>query len=100
MEGFGRVVQTIFALFYADDVILKYPQPSMLQAALGVFMGLFNCVGIQINFGKTVGMTCKSCHTSRSLTEVSYTRSMTGVGPSYQEHHMEKTQFQDCGADL
>ena len=58
LEGFGGVVQTLYAFFYMDDRLLASPTPTRIQASLDVLTGLFDHVGIQTNFVKIVGMTC------------------------------------------
>ena len=55
-EGFGRVVQCLLALFYADNRILYYPWPYHLQVDLDVLAGLLNQVGLHINVTKIVCM--------------------------------------------
>ena len=69
-EGSGRAVQTLSSLFYVDDRILDSPHLSRIQAALDVLMGLFDHVGLQKTFGKTMGTTCQPCRTPGSLSEV------------------------------
>ena len=51
-DGFRRAMQWLMALFYADDGILDPPRLDRLQEALGVFMGMFDRVGIHTNVKK------------------------------------------------
>ena len=81
LEGLGRVFQTLYALFYIDDMLMDSQSPSRLQASLEVLMGLFDHVGIQTKFVTIVGMTCLPCLISQSLLKVSYTRRMNRVVP-------------------
>ena len=58
LEGFGGVVQTLYALLYMYDRLMASPTPSRIQASIDVLTGLFNHVGIQTKFVNIVGMTC------------------------------------------
>ena len=47
LEGILRTVQTLYALFWADDGLLASQTHIRIQAALGVLKGLFDHVGIE-----------------------------------------------------
>ena len=46
IEGFGREVQKLAALFYAYDNFLASPWPDRLQEDLDTLVGLFDQVGL------------------------------------------------------
>ena len=56
LEVFGREVQTLYTLFFADDGLLVSPCPYRIQVSLTVLMGLFKNVGLQKYSGKKVGI--------------------------------------------
>ena len=58
-EGFRKSVQWLAAFFYADDGLLASPQSKLLQVTLYVLTGLFDSVGLNLKFSKTVGMVCQ-----------------------------------------
>ena len=48
-------------------------------------VGLFDRAGLNINFGKKVGMVCHLFQVARNKLEAAYRRKMTGEGPLYWE---------------
>ena len=46
-EGFGRVIQNMDTLFYADNRLFVSARPDRLNKALDVLMGLFDRVGLK-----------------------------------------------------
>ena len=60
-DGFGRAVQWITVLFYADDGLLDSPRPSHLQADLDVLTDLFEMVLLHTNANKMARMVCQTC---------------------------------------
>ena len=70
LEGFSRAVQTLYALICVVGRLLASKTPARIQAELDVLMGLFDHVGLQKTFGKTMGTTCQPCRTPGSLSEV------------------------------
>ena len=89
-EYFGRAVQNLAAVFYADDGLPTCPQPDRLQEALEVMMGMFYKVGLRTNVDKTVGIVCQPCRNAGIQLEEAYTRHMTGKGLTYLERQMER----------
>ena len=63
-EGFGRTVQKLAALLYAENRLLMSLQRSRLQEALEVLMGMFYMVRVVTNADKKVGMVCQTCRTA------------------------------------
>ena len=55
-EGFGREVQKLAALFYANAGFISSPRPSRLQEPLEILTGMFDQVSLRTNIAKTVGM--------------------------------------------
>ena len=60
-------------LFYAENGMVAFTDPGWIQLKFDMLTGLFEQVGIQTNFWKTVGMVCRPCQTSRVRTYESYT---------------------------
>ena len=85
LDGFGRVVQWMAALFYANNEMLALPRSAWIHADLYFLTGLFDRVGIQTNINKTVGMACQSCYIVVGHLEVAYTQRMMGVGSYFWE---------------
>ena len=61
-QGLGESIQTLAALFYADDGIVASPESARLQGAFDVLMGLFDQVVLRNNKEKTDIMACRTCH--------------------------------------
>ena len=78
-------VQDLAEYFYADYGLVASPRPERLQKSFGILTDLFDRVGLRKNVRKTARMSCRPCHTPGSMSEASYERQMTGVGPSYWE---------------
>ena len=59
--GAGQVlvnlIETLAALFYADDGLVAFPESARLQGAVSVLTGLFDQVGLRTNKGKTVSIS-------------------------------------------
>ena len=66
----GREGRHKAALFYADDGMVASSNPRWLQWAFNALVGFFDCVGLHINVGKTVSMTCRPCPTAGNQSEV------------------------------
>ena len=79
----GREGRHQAALFYADDGRVASSDPCWLQWAFNTLFGLFDCVGLHTNVGKTVSMACRTYPTAGNHLEVAYGRKMTGEGPTY-----------------
>ena len=58
-EGFGRAVQKLAILLYANDGLIAYLSPARLQESLEVLMVLFERVGLQTNMDNRFGMICQ-----------------------------------------
>ena len=63
-------------------------------------VGLFDRVGLQNNFRKTVIMVCHPCQEAGTHSEAAYGRRMTGEGPSYRERHKERLRCKECGEEM
>ena len=87
-------------LFYADDGMLASSDPQWLQWAFTQLVGLFDRVGLNMNTGKTVGMTCRPCTAAGNRSEEAYGRLMTGEGPTFRERKRERVKCGDCGKEV
>ena len=68
----GKEVSHQAAFFYADDGMVASSEPLWLQGAFNTLVGLFDRVGLQTNFGKTVGMVCLPCQAAGNQLEAAY----------------------------
>ena len=91
-EYFGRAVQNLAAVFYADDGLPTPPQPDRLQEALEVMMGLLYRVGLRTNVDKTVGIVCQPCRNAGIQLEEAYTRRMMGERLNYHKRQLERSR--------
>ena len=57
----GHEVRHQATLFYADDGMVALSNPAWLQVEFTALVGLFDRVGLQTNFRKTVSMVCQPC---------------------------------------
>ena len=62
----GREGRHQSALFYVDDGMLASADSQWLQWAFTQLVGMFDRVGLNMNTGKTVSMTCRPCTTTRN----------------------------------
>ena len=49
------------AVFYADDGMVGATDPKWLQGYFRALVAIFDRVGLQTNFNKTVSMACQPC---------------------------------------
>ena len=80
--------------------MVESSDPHWLQWAFNALVGLFECVGLRKNLGKTVSMTCRPCPAAGNQLEVAYGRKMTGEGPTYREKLKERVECGDCGKEM
>ena len=85
------------SLFYVDDGMVASSDPRWLQGAFNTLVGLFGRVGLQTNFGKTVGMVYHPCQAVGDISEVAYGRRVTGEGPTYRERLKVQVLCGACG---
>ena len=84
------------ALFYTNDSMVASSDPAWLQGAFTALVGLFDRVGLQNNFGKTVGMVCHPCQSAGNLTTEAYGRRITGMIQSYRERFRDQGACREC----
>ena len=80
--------------------MLASSDPQWLQWALTQLVGLFDRVGLNMNTGKTVSMTCRPCTAAGNLPEEAYGRLMTGEGPTFRERKRERVNCRYCGKEV
>ena len=71
-------------LFYADGGMVASSDPRWIQWDFDTLVSLFERVGLQNNFGKTVSMVCSPCQETGNQSEEAYGRRMTGGGGNIQ----------------
>ena len=84
-EGHIREGQHQSALFYVDKSMVDSSDPGCLQGYFDTLVGLFDWVGLQTNFNKTVRMVYRPCQASGTHSEAACKRQMAGEGISYRE---------------
>ena len=62
-ESLGISIQALLALFYANYRLVASPETACLRVACNAFTRIFDRVGLYTNKGKTVSMSCWTCHT-------------------------------------
>ena len=92
-EDFGRSVQTLSALLYADNGILAYPWPSWIQDALDVLTGLFGWVMMRVDVKNMVVMTCPSFRLSVQHSVATYEWQMMEEVPSYRSIQRDRAVY-------
>ena len=92
----GREGRHQAALFYADDGMIASSDTQWLQWAFTQLVGLFDRVGINMNTGKTVSITCRPCKAAGNRLEEAYGRLMTGEGLTFRERKREMVECGDC----
>ena len=65
-------------------------QPERLQRVFYILTGLFDWVGIRINTGKMVSMSCQPFHASGRMLMEAYERRSMGTGLTIQKKTAEK----------
>ena len=74
--------------------------PAWLQGAFNALVGLFDRVGLQTNFGKTVSMVCHPFQAAGNITQAAYGRRLTGEGNSYKKQQRDQVEYDECGEHL
>ena len=93
----GREVRHQAALLYADDGMVASSDPAWIQGTFNALVGLFDRVGLQTNFGKTVSVVCHPCQAAGNITQAAYGRRLTGEGNSYKERQRDRLECAECG---
>ena len=84
-EVLGDKTQELEAFFYADDVLVVYPQVERLQREFNVLTDIFYQVGLHTNMWKMVIMACCQCYNPGRLSKPAYMGRMMGFITLYQE---------------
>ena len=91
-EGLGDTIQELAKFSYVDERLVLPPWPERLQRALNVIAEIFDQVGLHKNSGKMVIIACQPCFIPGVLTNLEYTRRLTGISPSYQERLQRRVE--------
>ena len=73
-------MQHFTAFFYADYGLVLLTDPVWLQSSFDTVTRLFGRVGLQTNFGKTVGMIFRRFWSAGNQSEAAYKVWMMGEG--------------------
>jgi exonuclease III len=101
-NGLGPQVEEKLAVLYADDGLISSTDHEWLQHAVDALTGLFRRIGLETNAAKTKSMTCFPGPVATNISNVAYTRRMTGMGDSHRERQRRRVQcpVPTCGKDL
>ena len=99
--NFYKYFLYISMVFYADDGMVGASDPEWLQDAFSALVAIFDRVGLQTNFDKTVRMACQPCRVGTgNRTTDGYRRRLTGDGNSFRERQRERVACGECGAEI
>ena len=87
-------------LFYAYDGMVASLESGWLQGDLSTLVGLLDRVVLSKNFGKTVGMVCRTRQAAGTQSENAYKQKITGAGLSYRERQKVMVQCLECGEKI
>ena len=101
MEGeeLDEMMETLFVIFYVDDVYIASRDPVFLQRAIDRLVRTFECVGLETNTKKTQAMTCMPGTICLQLPTKSYQRMRTGRTPAAVWDARTVT-CRECGKDM
>ena len=86
LDSFGRVMQILMVLFYADGALLLSKRYERLQQYFDALMDLFDRVGIHINIQITVRIICQTCQFPWGHSSEAYDQHNIGEDQMYQSH--------------
>ena len=75
-------METLFVIFYVDDVYIASRDPGFLQKEIDGLVMTFERVGLETNTKKTQAMTCTPDTIRLQLPTESYRRMRTGCTPA------------------
>ena len=58
----GELIQTLTAIFYAEDGLVASPESDHFQGAFDVLTGLFDQVGLHTNVGNMASTAFRKCY--------------------------------------
>ncbi len=92
-------METLFAIFYVDDVYIASRDPVFLQRAIDGLVSAFERVGLETNIKKMQAMTCTPGTIRLQLPTKSYLRMRTGRTPA-AEWDARTVTCRECGKDM
>ena len=92
-------METLFPIFYVDDVYIALRDPVFLQRAIDSLVSAFERVGLETNTKKTQAMTCTPGTIRLQLPTDSYLRMRAGRTPA-AEWNARTVSCRECGKDM
>ena len=86
--------------FFADNRMVASTDPGWFQSEFETLTGIFDRVGINTYFRKTVGMVCIPCVAAGVRSDEDYTRRMTGGVQKFKERQQERVLCLECWKDM
>jgi len=86
--------------FYANDGLLADSNARSLQFGVNEIARLFLCFGLQLNGPKTKAMISIPPTPTTQISQLSYTRRITGMGPTFQERAHQITACPSCNRTM
>ena len=87
-------------IFYAKYGVVASTDPGWLQSPFDLLMGIFDLVGLRMDFCKTVGMVFRSFWETGVRADKAYTRKMTGEERSFKDRQQERVLCPECRKEL
>ena len=94
-ETNNALMETVFAVFYVDNVYLASWDPKFLQRALTIHVCCFARVGLETNVSKTQTMICMPGRIRTQLPVASYDQIRRGVVLA-KDWDSQKVQYHQC----
>jgi hypothetical protein len=98
-SGYGILVESFLAIFYADDALVASRCPQQLQTAIDILVGLFERVGLHTNTLKTKTMVCVPGKIRVQLSPPMYASSREGL-TTPRDRDKRRVKCDICGANL
>ena len=81
--GGGLTIIDLLAYLYTENILIASTQQDRLQRSFEFHTDFFNHVRLQVKAGKMVRMVCQTCHAPGGMSEESYERWTTRIGPKF-----------------
>ena len=101
MEGeeLDPTMETLFTIFFLDDVYIATQDPIFLQQAINILLTTFKCIGLETNTKKTRAMTCTPGKIWLQLLSDSYQQMCSGPTPA-ADWDTRTVTYRECGKDM
>jgi len=84
-------------MFYADDELVTGTDSTRTQASMDIITQGFASLGLKMNASKTEYMVMTGGRHKVKISTTAYNRSVTGIGPTYDQRRKMKVHCLKCG---